>query len=117
GHAEHDDERQHCRACREMKLLLGDRRKDRALEADHRADERVDDDEQRELREVRAEPEPNDATGHQRTQRPALKRMISIMPSGFGGTFLPTSSTKAASSSTSNPFHRFSNAIVLAGFP
>jgi hypothetical protein len=37
--------------------LLGDRREDRALHADHRADEGVDHDEQRELTEVLAQAE------------------------------------------------------------
>jgi hypothetical protein len=52
GDAEHDDERQHCGACRELELLLADRGQDAPLHADHRAHERVDDDEQRELAEV-----------------------------------------------------------------
>ena len=59
GDAEDDDEREDRGPCREMEVLLGDRRQDAALHADHRADERVDDDEQRELREVRAEAERN----------------------------------------------------------
>jgi hypothetical protein len=40
-----------------LEVLLGYRRQDAALEANHRADERVHDHEQGELREVRAEPE------------------------------------------------------------
>jgi hypothetical protein len=62
GHPEHDDERQHGRACRELELLLGDRRQDAALQADHRAHEGVDDHEERELREVLAKTQ-TDAAG------------------------------------------------------
>jgi len=40
-----------------VKVLFRDRRQDAALEADHRADEGVDGDEQRELREVLAQAE------------------------------------------------------------
>ncbi len=39
-------------ASREVEVLLGDRGEDRALHPDHRADEGVDDHEQRELPEV-----------------------------------------------------------------
>ena len=38
--------------CREMKVLLGDRREDRAFKADHRANERVDQDKKGKLRQV-----------------------------------------------------------------
>lgn len=50
--AEDDDERQNGALRREMKFVLGDRGEDRPLHPDHRANEGVDDDEQRELREV-----------------------------------------------------------------
>ena len=40
-----------------MKLVLGNRRQNAALHADHGADERVDDDEEGELREIGAQPE------------------------------------------------------------
>ena len=59
-HAKHDDERQDGRPSGELKLLFGEERQNAALHADHRADERVDDDEQRELRDVLAKPETND---------------------------------------------------------
>ena len=62
-HAEDDDEREHRGLRGEVKLLLGDRRQDAALHADHRADEGVDDDEQRELREVLAQAEADVAHG------------------------------------------------------
>ena len=55
--AEHDDEGQHGGARGELELLLRDRRQDAALHADHGADERVDDDQQRELPEVLAQAE------------------------------------------------------------
>ena len=60
--AERDDERQH----RGMggKVKVG--REDRALQPDHRADERVHHDEERELSEIRTEAKPNIPTklGH-----------------------------------------------------
>ena len=49
-------------ARREVKLLLGDRRQDAAFHADHGADERIDDDEQRELREVLAKAQTDAGT-------------------------------------------------------
>ena len=48
---EGDDERQHRGAGGEAEVVAADQRQRRALEADHRADERVDRDEQRELRD------------------------------------------------------------------
>ena len=41
------------------KLLLAEDRQDRAFEPDHRPDERIDDNEQRELPPVRAQPQPD----------------------------------------------------------
>src|SRR5262245_14832852 len=49
-----DDERQERRASREVELLLRQRRQDASFQTDYRADEGVDDDEERELRKVLA---------------------------------------------------------------
>ena len=65
GEAEGDDERQDRRARREPEVGLADERQGRALEPDHRADERVDGDEQRELGEVLAEAKPDCRTACQ----------------------------------------------------
>ena len=62
-HTEHHDERQHGRAGGELELLLRDRRQDAALQADHGADEGIDDDEQRELSEVLAKTQTHGAGG------------------------------------------------------
>lgn len=50
--AEHDDERQDCRPRGKRKFLFGNRREDAALDADRRPNERVDDDQERELRGI-----------------------------------------------------------------
>ena len=42
-----------------MKLVFGERRQDGPFQAHHRADEPVDDHQQRELRSVRTKPESN----------------------------------------------------------
>ena len=57
--AEYDDERQHGGASRELEFPLGNRGQDAALQPRHRADEGVDDDEERELCEVFAETQTN----------------------------------------------------------
>ncbi len=62
-HTEHHDEGQHGGARGELELLLRDRRQDAALQADHGADERVDDHQQRELREVLAQTQTHGGTG------------------------------------------------------
>jgi len=59
------DERQHRGLGDQLELLLGQRREDGSLEADHGADERVHDHEQRELPKVLADPEAN--VGHARS--------------------------------------------------
>jgi hypothetical protein len=59
GEPEGDDEREHRGARTETEVGLADQRQRRALEADHRPDEGVDSDEQRELREVLAQAEPD----------------------------------------------------------
>ena len=86
--AEGDDERQHRRARGELEVVAADERQRRALEADHRADEGVDGDEQRELRGVLAQPQPDGGGGHatSATGRPVrLAATISAWCSGAGG--------------------------------
>ena len=57
--AEGGDERERGGELGEPELVLGEQRQDGALLADHAADEGVDADEQRELGEVLAQPEPD----------------------------------------------------------
>ena len=73
GEPEGDDERQHRCLGRQGEVSRSDDRQGRALEPDHRADERVDDDQQGELREVLAQPEldPAGAQGTAPSTRPA----------------------------------------------
>ena len=71
GEAEGDDERQHRGAGGEAEVVAADQRQRRALEADHRADERVDRDQQRELRGVLAQPELDRRRGHALGERAA----------------------------------------------
>ncbi len=52
GNAEDNDERQDRCACRDMKFSLCNGRQDAALQADHRADEGIDQNQQRELSDV-----------------------------------------------------------------
>jgi hypothetical protein len=61
---EGDDEREHRDAGGEVELVASDQRQRRALEADHRADEHVDCDQQRELRKVLAQPKLRMPSGH-----------------------------------------------------
>ena len=64
GEPEGDDERQHRGLGGRAEVLAADQRQRRALQADHRADERVDRDQERELRGVLAQPELDAARGH-----------------------------------------------------
>ena len=102
---------------RQVELVLGDRGQDRPLHAHHRADERVDEDEQRELRQVLAQAEPRRRGAHGLASgRPRFARRIRSIPAGWGGT-----STSAATNSSfgrvSIGFQRFSKPIVLDGLP
>ena len=86
--AEGDDERQHRGLGGEPEVGLADERQGRALEPDHRADEGVDRDEQRELREVLAQSEFDPALAHRLalSGRPArFAATISAWRSGAGG--------------------------------
>src|SRR5205823_3680566 len=105
---------------------LGEHWQDRALQTDHRADERVDDDEQRELRGVLAQAQTDRRTAVQNRGRshvpapasscPRLKARTRSISAGLGGTS-ETASMNPCLSSDSIEFQRFSNASVLVGFP
>ena len=69
----------------ELEVLLADQREDRSLEADHRADERVDPDEQRELAGVRAQAELNVAHAGMLVAPLRLAATISACCGGAGG--------------------------------
>src|SRR5205814_1428724 len=95
------DERQHRGAGPEVEVVAPHERQRRALEADHRADERVDRDQQRELRGVLSQAEANARSAHatSATGRPA--RLVATMAawcSGAGGMSHSSASTNASSS-------------------
>src|SRR5207237_10850969 len=94
----------------------GDGRQDAPLHADHRADESVADDEQRELRGVLAKAQANGHLGGARGHLPALMARMRSISAGFGGTS-PSASMNAGRSSESIRFHFFSKAMVLEGLP
>src|SRR5205823_4037945 len=87
-HAEAHDERRDGRLRAEPEFLLAEERQHRALQPHHRADEGVQDDEERELREVLAQPEAT--VGGLRPTRVAhspvrLRRRFSAKAAGCGG--------------------------------
>src|SRR5436305_3693462 len=102
-----------------MEALAADQRQRRALEADHRADERVDEDEQRELRAILTQPQPDSAVGHaiSASGRPLrFAATIAACCSGAGG----MSVVKAATNASTLPcwsavLWRRSNPIVEIG--
>jgi hypothetical protein len=119
GETEGDDERQHRGAGAQVELLAADKRQRRALEADHRADERVDGHQQRELRGVLAQPEADLRAAHATSAsgRPArLAATIAACCSGLGGMSCTRAFTKASSSPCcSATLWRRSKPIVEAG--
>ena len=92
--AEHDDERQDGRAGGEVEVLLGDGRQDAALLADHGADERVDQHQQRELTRVGAKAERDRRAGGRgdHRSRPWSKRSTASISAGLAG-IAPASAT------------------------
>ena len=97
---ESDDEGQHCRARCQPEVGLADQRQGRALKPDHRADESVDPYEQRELRDVLAQPELHTGRAHPDAMsgRPArLAATISACWGGAGGVSFTSASTNASS--------------------
>ena len=71
-----------------LEVLLADQRQNGALEADHRADEGVDPDEQRELARVRAQAELNVAHADWSARPLRFAATISAWPGGRGGKIL-----------------------------
>ena len=109
AHAEDDDERQHRRSRAKAEFGLGHRRQDAALHPDHRADEGVDQHQERKLRSVLAQAEADHA-------RPWLKARIRSCSLGLAGTSM-SASMNWSRGSESMRFQRFSNAMVLEGLP
>lgn len=68
GQPEHHDEGQHRGVVGDTERVLGQQRQDRAFLADHAADQHVDGDQQGELRQVLAQPQPDagGVVGHAR---------------------------------------------------
>jgi hypothetical protein len=109
GEPEGDDESEHGRAGGQPEVLAPDEWQRRALKADHRADERVDGDQQGELREVLAQSE----AGHAR-----LAATIVACSAGAGGRFSSCAFTNASSDSNcSARLWRRSKPTVELGLP
>ena len=75
---EGDDEREDRARRGEPELVLADERKHAPLEADHRADERVQRNEESELTRVRPKPEANGAGRHLRAGESPLRLAATI---------------------------------------
>src|SRR5712692_831643 len=104
GGAEGDDEREDRGVGAETEVLLADERQDAPLEADQRPDERVQANEEGELRRVRPQPEANRARSHRRTA--AAPRLfaatISAWSAGGGGTSTRSARANDSASSSSS---------------
>ena len=79
-HSKADDERGDGGLRAEPEFLLPEEREHRAFQAHHRADEAVQEDEERELREVLPQPQPHPVHSPMR-----LRRRFSAKASGCGG--------------------------------
>src|SRR5439155_18829670 len=114
-----DDEREHRRTRAEMELVAADERQRRTLQAHHRADERVDRDQQRELRRVLAQPEADRPRAHATSAigRPVrFAATIATCCSGAAGMSRSSASTNESSSECrSARLWRRSKPIVEAG--
>src|SRR5262249_4286693 len=112
-HAEAHDERRDGGLRAETEFLLAQERQHGPLQAHHGANERVQDDEQRELREVLPQSEPQVAHVPVR-----LRRRIAAKASGWGGRSARTKSTNSAlDRAWSAGLKRRSKPIVEPGFP
>src|SRR5438093_11150633 len=112
-HPEAHDERRDGRLRAETELLLAQEWQHRPLQAYHRADEGVQDDEERELREVLPQSEPQFAHSPLR-----LRRRFSAKASGCGGRSARTNSTNSDFEvRRSAGLKRRSKPIVDPGFP
>ena len=78
GDPEGDDEGEDGARRGEPELVLADEREDASLEADHRAHERVQRDEESELTRVRPKPEANGASRHRRAGESPLRLAATI---------------------------------------
>src|SRR5581483_4162355 len=119
GGAEGDDERENRGRGGEPEILLADQRQHAALEPDHRADKRVQRDEQRELACVRAQPEP-DRRRHAvvGTVPTRFAATIRSCPAGRGGRSVTRASANASTSTRpSSGLWVRSNPIEENGFP
>src|SRR5205085_4596008 len=94
----------------EQEIVLRDRGQDTPLHPDHRADECIADDEQRKLRQVCTQARPD---AH---ARPWFASRMPAISAGLGGTS-ESACTNASRLFESIGFQRFSNAMVLDGFP
>src|SRR5262249_35210068 len=113
GQAEDDDQGEDRGLRRKVEVLFADRWQDGPLQADHRADEGVDDDEQRELPDVLTQSETH-LSHRGATRAPWLIRRVCSIAAGFGGT-LESASTNSSRELESSGFHCFSKARALDG--
>ena len=98
---EHDDEGEDRSPSGQVEFLLGDRGQNAAFHAHHRANEGIDDDEERKLRDIFSETQSDNhaAIGHHDGRHalastlvwPRLNARIRSISSGFGGTFAKAS--------------------------
>src|SRR5437867_4875098 len=111
--AKADDERGDGGLRGESELLLAEERQHRPLQPDHRAHEGVQDDEDRELREILPQPEPQLAHWP-----PRLRRRFSAKVSGCGGRSARTNRTNSGFDvKRSAGLKRRSKPIVEPGLP
>src|SRR5262249_61830837 len=97
----------------EAEFLLAQEWQDGALQAYHGADEGIQDDEQRELREILPQPEPHLAHSPRR-----FRRRFSAKTSGCGGRSFSTKSTNwALEAARSAGLKRRSKPMVEPGLP
>ena len=121
-HAEADDEGDDQRRRGDAEFLRADQRHDGALDADHAADEGVDQHQQRKLLPVGLEAErdrraPRTATRHC-AAAPAFAARVRAAPGGGGGMSAVMAETNAASSSMRKALlKRLSKPIVEVGLP
>src|SRR5439155_11821564 len=117
-HAEADDEGEHRRIGREVEVVLADQRQNAPLEPHHRPDERVDPDQQAELRGVRAQPEPDPVHACAGAVPAMFALTIAAWSAGGGGTSASSSRTNASSSTAASArLWSRSKPIVESGLP
>src|SRR5207244_10543198 len=120
GDAERDDEGEDRRLRGESEVALADEREHASLEPDHRADEGVQPDEERELSGVRPEPEADCRRGHARATSPPrlFAATIAAWSAGAGGRSTSSACANASGpSAASARLCRRSKPIVENGLP